>query len=640
MGLRCFLFSPDEGTANVIRRVLTDLGVEADSCPDAGTAGESIAQETFHLVIIDWDQQPEASMLLTAARERKPAERPLTLAIVSDDISVPKALQAGANSILRRPILMNQVKDTLTTARDLLRARMESTNPVAQAAAAAANAPSKLPANMEAAQEKTLRAGEFLQSAPVAPGGQFETEAEVASFPGVVADTVGPLKDLEPVAAPMPVAPPPLAPEEPRTLEELLKSRGVNRQAGPPQPPQGAASGKPELLGYDQTPSYSGQTSGGGEAAAAAPAPAKEPPLFSYITGESEEPKEPKQPKQRKRTSSSSFRLSSKALIFASILAGCAIVLAPQAPWHPQLKTLWSRGQRSLHAWLNPPLVTTPVAPAAHETFSQAGDEYKLPVAENIPDATTDPSQIRVVPVVDPTAKKNNAAGSDQPAATDAPTATPSATPADGAQTPAVQVPDSQPPQTTPTATPSATTPPSTAPAVVATATASPAPIAAPATTPQNSSTPAVDYAPVTPKPSPAVRQPTPYVPPVTKVPSSLQTQMATMVPDASGNKSPDAAMPSIEPVDVPELTERALLTSQPQIVYPAAAGVQQGTVVVQVLVGRDGTVQDVKFLQGSLAFARAGIDGVRQWKFKPYIMNGRPVSVQTKLTINFQPGH
>jgi protein TonB len=113
---------------------------------------------------------------------------------------------------------------------------------------------------------------------------------------------------------------------------------------------------------------------------------------------------------------------------------------------------------------------------------------------------------------------------------------------------------------------------------------------------------------------------------------------MATMVPDASGNKPVDAALPSIEPVDVPELTERGLLTDQPPLAYPASAAGKQGTVTLQVLIGRDGTVQDAKFLQGSLAFARAAIDNVRQWKFKPYTMNGRPVSVQTTLTLKFAP--
>jgi protein TonB len=113
---------------------------------------------------------------------------------------------------------------------------------------------------------------------------------------------------------------------------------------------------------------------------------------------------------------------------------------------------------------------------------------------------------------------------------------------------------------------------------------------------------------------------------------------MATMVPDASGNKPIEAALPSIEPVAVPELSERALLTDQPPLVYPPSAAGKQGTVTLQVLIGRDGTVQDAKFLQGSLAFARAAIDGVRQWKFKPYTLNGRPVSVQTNLTLKFAP--
>jgi len=113
---------------------------------------------------------------------------------------------------------------------------------------------------------------------------------------------------------------------------------------------------------------------------------------------------------------------------------------------------------------------------------------------------------------------------------------------------------------------------------------------------------------------------------------------MASMTPDASGNKPPEAALPSIEPVDVPEAAERALLADQPAVEYPATAKGQQGTVVLQVLIGRDGTVQDAKFLQGSLAFARNAIDGVKQWKFKPYLMNGRPASVQTKLTLSFKP--
>jgi periplasmic protein TonB len=113
---------------------------------------------------------------------------------------------------------------------------------------------------------------------------------------------------------------------------------------------------------------------------------------------------------------------------------------------------------------------------------------------------------------------------------------------------------------------------------------------------------------------------------------------MASTVPDASGNKAPETALPSIEPVAVSESAERALLTAQSSIAYPDNAKGQQGTVILQLLIGRDGSVQDAKFVQGSLAFARAAIDGVQSWKFKPYLMNGRAVSVQTQLTLSFSP--
>lgn len=632
MSLRCFLFSSDEGASDVIRQVLTGLDVEGESCPDATTAVERVAHEPFHVVIIDWDQQPEAGMILGAARERKPAERPLTLAIVSDDPSVPKALQAGANSILRKPLVAGQVTDTLTTARDLIRSRQQSTKP-AQAAAASAASPASLSASMEASAENPLRAGELLQSAPLNPGGQYVTESDTATSPDQSAEPIDSLKELETVAAPVP--PPLPEPDEPKGLEWYLKKNGITRGAAAAAAPAPAQKSGPELLGYDQAASHGSGADNKKQSSEASQQ--KEPALFSsYI----EEP-EKAEPKQ---SSPSRFRVWKGAIIGALALAACAVIAAPQAPWHPQLKVAMARGQRSLHAWLNPAARTVVTqAPAAHEDFTRAGDEYKLPMAENIPDASTDPSQIQVLPVVDPTAKKP---ASDAPAPEvntdpkDAPTNTP-VPPSDGSQPAPVQVPENPAVQPAPpAATPSTSSGP-VVPAPVATGTA------VISTNPVHADPPASLTAPPNPAPStvasstppPPRRQPTPYVPATTKVPSSLQSHMAVMVPEASGNKPIDAALPSIEPVEVPELTERNLLTEQPPMGYPATAKGQQGTVILEVLIGRDGAVQDAKFLQGSLAFARTAIDGVRQWKFKPYMMNGRPVSVQTLLTVKFKPG-
>jgi protein TonB len=635
MALRCFLFSSDEGTSDVVRQVLTGLGVEGESCSQATTAVEKLTQELFQLVIVDWDQQPEAGMLLSAARERKAAERPLILAIVSDDASAPKALQAGVNSTLRKPLVLNQVTDTLKTARDLLRSRQESVAPAALAAAAAAAsaAPGGLPV-------PASLGGEFLHSTPLPTGGQFETDSEVALFKEQsAAEQTDPLKDLEPVASAMPERlspPPPSSSDEPRGLEWYLKARGVSRQPGsvlgasPAPAPPPPVSEKTELLGYDQ-PSSARETashepelpkrsqSAELEHAAAQEKQEKkeEAQLFSYIAGERRE---------KSGQTESRFRIPKGAIIFALVLAAGAIVAAPQAPWHGKLAGLTGRGRHALHGWLNPqPVTAVTQAPTSHEDFGRPGDEYKLPVAENIPDATTDPSQINVLPVIDPTAKKPTTvdAGSEPPAGT-----TTTSAPPDASQPATVPTPAPQPAQSAPDqAQPAGTSIPTSAAPDGSTHPDVPVPAPAPPVSVQQ---------PAPPAPRP---QPTQYTPaPPAKVPSSLKSQMATMVPDASGNKPVDAALPSIEPVDVSELTERALLTDQPPLAYPANAAGKQGTVTLQVLIGRDGTVQDAKFLQGSLAFARTAIDNVRQWRFKPYTMNGRPVSVETTLTLKFAP--
>lgn len=710
--MRCLLFSSDEGTAEPILQVLAGLDVEGELCSEGVAAVENVSQQSFQIVIIDWDKQPEAALLLTSARERKAAERPLTLAIVSDDLSVPKALQAGANSILRKPLLVNQIKDTLTTARDLLRAKQESAANNALAAAAGASAAgvsvagapavsiSTLPSNLDHGKERNLRAGEFLQSAPSAPGGQFVTDSEVHDFRG--SSSVE--KDLEPVAASVeekvsPVPPPEVG--EVRGLEWYLKTRaGTVPQASASaaaHAPVPQAPAKPELLGFDQTPSFSSPSAPSASSAptkfvprsddsAGASVPdesnpnlpagevenndqnrtqnheqKKEAELFAYITGGSgESEKAPRPP----------FRLRG-AIIGALALASVAIVAAPQAPWHAKVGGAWARGRQTVHAWLNPQLVTTPQAPIAHEDFGRAGDEYKLPATENIPDATTDPAQIQVVPVVDPTVKKPNIMGGNVMPAGTVDAAVP--TPSDPTVTPVAPPAGTQAPQPTPvTAQPASGTAPggtslspaaspgsassSSAPPIsvapVTTPASSPALAAPAAVQPPHSDPPAAVFpsaspassgssvAPpaVAPRAQPKTSPQYSSAPGPTNVPTSLKSQMASTTPEASGNRSPESAMPSIEPVIVAEAAERALLTDQPAPDYPANSSGQPGMVVLQVLIGRDGTVQDAKFLQGSLAFARAAIDGVKRWKFKPYAMNGRPVSVQTSLTISFRP--
>jgi protein TonB len=71
---------------------------------------------------------------------------------------------------------------------------------------------------------------------------------------------------------------------------------------------------------------------------------------------------------------------------------------------------------------------------------------------------------------------------------------------------------------------------------------------------------------------------------------------------------------------------------------YPAEAGREriEGTVILQAVIGKDGTVQDVQVVSGLPLLAQAAIDAVKQWRYKPYLLNGEPVEVDSRITINF----
>ena len=71
---------------------------------------------------------------------------------------------------------------------------------------------------------------------------------------------------------------------------------------------------------------------------------------------------------------------------------------------------------------------------------------------------------------------------------------------------------------------------------------------------------------------------------------------------------------------------------------YPPEAGREriEGTVVLIAVIGKDGTVRDVRVESGLPVLAQAAIDAVKQWRYRPYLLNGEPVEVDSQITINF----
>jgi len=60
------------------------------------------------------------------------------------------------------------------------------------------------------------------------------------------------------------------------------------------------------------------------------------------------------------------------------------------------------------------------------------------------------------------------------------------------------------------------------------------------------------------------------------------------------------------------------------------------GTVVLHAVISKDGSIEGLTLVSGHPMLAPAAIDAVKQWKYKPYLLNGEPVEVDTEVQVNF----
>jgi TonB family protein len=61
-----------------------------------------------------------------------------------------------------------------------------------------------------------------------------------------------------------------------------------------------------------------------------------------------------------------------------------------------------------------------------------------------------------------------------------------------------------------------------------------------------------------------------------------------------------------------------------------------QGQVVLKAVIDKDGNVESLELVSGHPLLAPAAIEAVKQWKYKPYLLNGTPVKVETQILVNF----
>ncbi len=90
--------------------------------------------------------------------------------------------------------------------------------------------------------------------------------------------------------------------------------------------------------------------------------------------------------------------------------------------------------------------------------------------------------------------------------------------------------------------------------------------------------------------------------------------------------------------VRVSQGVSQGLLIRKVQPPYPPLARQAriQGQVILQAEISKDGSIENLRLISGHPMLAPAAIEAVKQWRYKPYMLNGEPVAVETTVMVNF----
>jgi len=100
-----------------------------------------------------------------------------------------------------------------------------------------------------------------------------------------------------------------------------------------------------------------------------------------------------------------------------------------------------------------------------------------------------------------------------------------------------------------------------------------------------------------------------------------------------------EGAKPVLQRLNISQGVSRGLLIKKVDPVYPATALHMriEGAVQLLATVSKTGDITRVQVLSGDKQLSTAAVDAVKRWKYKPYLLNGEPVDIDTQITINFK---
>lgn len=111
-----------------------------------------------------------------------------------------------------------------------------------------------------------------------------------------------------------------------------------------------------------------------------------------------------------------------------------------------------------------------------------------------------------------------------------------------------------------------------------------------------------------------------------------------------SGTPAPPPADPPHDSKSTPSETQFVGNVSPPRLIfepmpkYPRAAKAAhiEGTVVLKVIIKKDGTTSDLQFVSGPPELEKAAIDAVKKWRYKPRMLNGEPAEAHNTVSVVF----
>src|ERR1035438_672670 len=600
MGYQALLFCPDEKTARTVTQVLSELEFNVESCTEPFAAVKKVMGQHFDAVVVDCDNEQNATLLFKSARNSTSNQASLAVAVVEGQAGVAKAFRIGANLVLTKPINIEQAKGTLRVARGLLR-KSEPAKPAASAPAASPAAPvaakpiptAKPAVPASPAAVSTPRPAAPAVAKPAAtPAWPAPAKAAASSVPAAH-DKVPPEISVKDSVT----APPAALPVEPAPV---FNKFGASAAPAATQP----AAAVPPAAAKAKT-AFNGSPAPHGGGAASAPAPARE--VHSEV---------------QDSHAAEKSRTAAADTLFEKPAEPVPVTTASYAGSEPSftfgganVPAESSGGSKKILIGVAAVAV---VAAGLYVGWTKFQGRTSQPVSTQTPTTTAS------APVVAPQIAKPSA----QPAATTTlatsaplPSAQPATTPA---KAQGVDDSESEPAANTASA-PSATKPSNSASPTAGKTVAEAKPAAAPLVV-QGGKAPAIHSKTV------AADTPAPSM-------IGLATTGAGAPPPDLVSTGGNAPRPLLQTLNISQGVSQGLLIKKVQPIYPKNALFMrtEGAVDLVATISKSGDITRVKVLNGDSQLTRAATDAVKQWRYKPYLLNGEPVEIQTQITINFK---